>query len=1470
MATVFNHLIKSCAFVPSAPVESVSDPDELVLTGEQPQYLAKAIPPKFQFSIREPFVFQKEIRLETLLHNFQMLLDKELPNAKLLNFDMIGSCLSEALLERGKTTGDIDFVADLPLESIDDKIAAEQLFLDALLATLGIRKTFKDEMCEYTHAQSRRILARLPAHHNLFKIRDQKILEGLVWNEDIFYVRIPLTVDGIDRHLDITLNWGNKPRPSCFTSANCFKADYLPRLSGKNGPIKVFAAPGYEASRALVLLRNGLYYVNQDVAIQLKNGLRGLTLTPTKGFLPQSYASEKAFIDGWLKEYGMENLPHFFKDLEPYLELHYPGDFAAKFAYMMNLRAIFATHIQNPDFLEELERGCCHFLKCDVPLLRAFGFWTYVGNKRLDCIDELHPSRYSFPFKSGHCLALPPWKETFRFLSLPQQELQKRLGVMGPFRELLGIGDRLSPHLFGKLRPDPRCNLFQWLARPDANLNELLGLVMDALPHLDREDLYCIASNLKWNHPDAKNEHQIISDFIERSQSFEPREFLQFCLKGGATFDRLAASWEMGSERGLHDDHSFRLLAPFVSPDRSTEQASWILEQLSKVPDLKLETFAQFLKGLPPGWLDKPRHSLHCWKVLQKLSGNPPASPPEAGLRTRLLKQLVKCNPHAALSECLELVRNYPRENAFLILRDFIAFGRVLRTHPLFEQIDFENGLASLFARLTDDPDLVQEVRCLIDHLSNPDYELIREEILSGLIPRFRPVHLSLKQVEQFLLDDLAGKRELSQACHQMMVQIALKEQAPLLKTHLPQLLERMGASRIALTAQVDAYLENAPMLPLHFLRSLLQLEVGTISKIWKKGESLPVHDAFIFSLECLEKSQGPVEGLAEYWAQALRNKPRAFDWPMLSRLYQIDHISEIRPDILEAMLEQIQIRRQFKSYFNQDHPLPAPLAYKTIALALEHGMHESVLQFLVDRPHALQQMTIGQLEALLLQLANHSSKKKGYLENLRILVQLSLKRIENHPVPTENLQFLCGPLLPALTSHAKSEFYPSFRSLIQCNVDQLRSVSLKEYLPRFLIILEKSHLKTESDPLIQMILERIGEEEDKHSAMVLLKEFLRKGFAHKMTPPFAIETLDRILSGAPKEVYAQAAAGQIWLKIAGDIVGWPIEIETKIALIHKAIRQYLSFTRQELFMSPEKFLRLVGALTGLNNIQKTRGNEKTYILDYLSILNELDPSPFIAVMQTRNQYWMHAFYDMKSYEWTPAQLCEFFELFKFAQVNLENKMGGFLYLQKIYQKNFERAVSKGEISEDETESFIESYHSSCIKYYNWLIQTKGDILLSIVSDATAKPATNISLGKARFIHMAMCLHLQLFLLARKSFKKESPALLSRVCEVLDTTVKYPIQVETNEVIPFLQLCSRASFANGEIPRFLSSAEEFVRKGCRNLPIEAQATFFPIFIHWYYNLLQKLGLQKTMDELTYFSINSMFKPEISNLTEEKA
>ena len=458
------------------------------------------------------------------------------------HFYLTGSSVTEAIREREKLEGDIDFLGEICAEQINpDEI--KSLILQVLQDTLGIKSirnphsiTFILSANEYGKYDTKHCSLFVST---VFEMPGEQILRGLLKRDTFVFISLPVQAEGRETTLDLRLQWGGSSNPSCITSADCIRCDLLKPILERQQPHQVSslqftAAPGYETHEALSDFHQGRFKVNAAAIPLIWEGLRAYARFPTKGFVPTNYNDEKLFVAAWATKWAgrwvaqdpSDREPSYFGELQKYTALHYPKVMDAM-VYLTNLRAIFAAHLpleERDAFLELFDQKAVEYLNSkvrpfgwDFGFLRALLFWIHFPTEsnrfRKNEISGDAPVRYHFPIASSFCLFTPPplgelfrlfiYRKEAQFIyrkEIRENILTEHFRLLGykngseGFNALAALLERNLPFLG---------DLLIYLYEPNPHNEECLSRIVSALPYvrgdLIQQLIHLLEINRKFN-----------------------------------------------------------------------------------------------------------------------------------------------------------------------------------------------------------------------------------------------------------------------------------------------------------------------------------------------------------------------------------------------------------------------------------------------------------------------------------------------------------------------------------------------------------------------------------------------------------------------------------------------------------------------------------------------------------------------------------------------------------------------------------------------------------------------------------------------------------------------------------------------------------------------------------------------------------------------------------------------------------
>ncbi|MBS0625200.1 MAG: hypothetical protein JSS32_04045 [Verrucomicrobia bacterium] len=496
----------SNAVISSDPI-NISE-EGIPLSPDHLKCLLAPLNSEFKFSLQDSIGTQVPFDLKTLVSEFHQLLELD-------SFKMTGSSVLDGLSCLEKREGDLDFLGRI--KGNPSKEEVKELFLKAFERTVKITRqkhgvfTYKGRQLFWERREN------LPPDKplNLYDDLKSPLLDALHFGDDFLFITIPFAnKDGV-KSLDIRIEWGNLDRPSCVTSADCFQYNLLPAILGQSPSNQVTAAEGYSAPLAWQFLQDRKFYVCEKWIPLTRDGLRAYVKTISKGLIPDSYRYEAQFIEAW-----KGSMHSFYPDLRKYIDRHFDNPTAIT-AFLINLHAIISSSNipKKAKFLEGFDIWATKTLAefqsvpaskeidskeeaagSDFATIRALAFWTYLKDSphtaRLDCKDDLSPTRFQLPFQVGQLLMLPPWKETAALLVGPDKNLVPYLGLMGFPRSPVDMRKMIERKCGSMISVAPKAALFQWIGSKNTDPLIFIPLFAQALPDLGADELDVIQKHL--------------------------------------------------------------------------------------------------------------------------------------------------------------------------------------------------------------------------------------------------------------------------------------------------------------------------------------------------------------------------------------------------------------------------------------------------------------------------------------------------------------------------------------------------------------------------------------------------------------------------------------------------------------------------------------------------------------------------------------------------------------------------------------------------------------------------------------------------------------------------------------------------------------------------------------------------------------------------------------------------------------
>lgn len=1653
---------------------STPEPDELPLNREELQRLEKALPVHFEFFAEKPFRFRGILDPKVLTWHFQNLLHIYLPKARLTALPMIGSTVPDALNHEVNMSGDIDFFGAIEnADTLAEKKLVEHVFLEALRAALEIDAFDVVEpdgslSTSFYHRPygNNGFLIKLPKGQNLFKMAGCRLLKGLRCEHDApFYARIPLFSDGKERDLDFTIGWGNDARPNCFTSRDCFSADFLPHLNGSKEPLRVRALGGYDAQKAWHLLKEGkFYYINEEEAVKLRGGLRGYARTPTRGYRPVKYTSESAFLKKWDIEYGPAGLARFFNELQTYLPLHYHGNAAATVAYLTNLRTLFSTHNlpKKEQFLKTFDQESARLLGApdtDFSFLRTVSFWQHFEDRRLDCSKGIQESRYHFPYPSGHILAHIPWKETAELLSKTPVEIDSKWASIDRFANPMKLPKSAAnlrknlAHSLLKLRHEPRASLFQCLLLEEPSPDTFLSRFTASLPHLDREELVHIETNLAIYHPHLNEIRQILSSLREVPREIYLITFLDALLNGkiplsdeilkpmmkeavssaksppalaiaariaaanprlidGESKDLLAralladpaangealfvflsirqsfkaetleklreavplilpkerwiafwlqqldqqlpapflvslidsphfnreekivltqkilevirgnyeayfACWDAAySQKCLTQDMVPTLVSMAQAASQNSNLIPWVIERIALMQTMGIstETVRTFFQSMTPAWLELPRNSLQCWRILQRATGRQPDQPASLDHETRvsLLKSLFKIEDTRTLwRQMLEIGRNHHQHARVSILQDFIAFGQLINTNPCFRKFPLNADFPTLFIPLAQE---IKPMREVVQHLFDPEYQSIRDECLSGLMPHLLPEHLTDKNLEMLLAHGPFPTPI-------RLIDAAIHRRLPILRRELPTLLKQLGAVNVTPSIREGsaAFFKAHPEFGLPCFQELLDLDIFPPKTAWeivrvravpqehllefshscvkKEGGPIPgieehwekvlpscsmpflttllingvlspevlwqgaiaskraPDEMVLFSRQCLEKAGRPIPAIESYWARTaelLRSPPQ---WPLLQSLHSLPHASEeFEQNMVGAMERFIGKNGNYAHQLDPKEKLLSPLVSTVAELAVKANKGERALELLVARADALQTMPIAKLWGLIGSLAENERKKGSYQANLERLIQTGLRRI-TEGTPRETLQIL-AETAARLPASLRLAIEPQFFALYCQEIQKLVSEPASELWNFFKPILRNQAIpKSFKDIAARLLIAKIETIENPTTGLRYMARVLY-AIPDQPAPPSSWNLYNGLIEKIGTTAYSETDAVKIWKRLVKEAVALPVDTREDHSRLGRFLTHFVNLTKVSHLLKPDLFVRLAEKIEAFESKSGTR-----ILAEYLSALNARPISHDVAEMAACSAYWTLANTNLNKHTTTIWEIAPLLDLHKNALLTTEHKTLNFLSLQHTVMAHMESLAQTGMKARTLYEQVdlarhIELFHTFFMDFYSWVAGQKDlqpEYLQICELISTGKSEMEVPLTNTRIQYHAMYIHMHLLAAARIVYAGGASRNMELAQEVLDFTIKNPFTIQPKEMVPFLQICADISLDGDDLCELLNRVQPFIIRGCQGPSQQIKFIAVPAFISWLKKKLLGAGLADTSTRITEYA-----------------
>ncbi len=1063
----------------------------------------------------------------------------------------------------------------------------------------------------------------------------------------------------------------------------------------------------------------------------------------------------------------------------------------------------------------------------------------------------------------------------------------------------LSTGQRLKPETLEKLReavpltpPKERWMAF-WLQQLDQNLPPPFLVSLIESPHFNREEKIVLTQKI-----------------LEVARG---------------NYEAYFACWDAAySHKCLTQDMIPTLVSIAQVVSQNSNLIPWVIERvaLMQTMGISTETVRTFFRLITPAWLELPRNSLQCWRILQRATGRQAEQPASLDHATRvsLLKSLFKLEDTRTIwSQMLEIGRNHHQHAKISILQDFIAFGQFIDTNPLFRRFPLNADFPTLFIPLAQE---IKPMREVVQHLFDPEYQSIREECLSGLLPHLLPEHFTDKTLEILLAHGPFPTPT-------RLIDAAIQRRLPILRRELPNLLKRLGAMNITPSIRENSasFFKAHPEFGLPCFQELLDLDIFPPKTAWEiaRGRSIPQEHLLEFSHSCVKKEGGPIPEIEEHWkrvlpscsmpflttllingalspevlwqgaiaskrppeemvpfsrqclekaghpipaiesyweraADLLRSPPQ---WPLLQSLHSLPHATEeFEQNMVGAMDRFIGKNGNYAHQLDPREKLLPPLVSTVAELAVKAGKGERALDLLIARVDALQTMSIAKLWTLIGSLGEIERKKGSYQANMERLIQIGLRRL-SHGTPKETLQIL-AETTSRLPASLRPTIEPQFFALYCQEIQKLVSEPVSELWNFFKPILRNDAVpKSFKDISARLLIAKIETIDNPATALRYMNRVLY-AIPDQPVPPSSWSLYNGLIEKIGTTAYLEPDAVKIWKRLVKEGVALPIETRDDHLRLERFLTHFVNFTKMGQLLTPDLFVRLAVKIESFESRSGTR-----ILADYLAALNARPISHNVAEMAACSAYWTLANANLNKYTASIWDIAPLLDLHKNALLTSEHKALSFLSLQHSVMARIESLAQTGIkaktlFEQADITRHIELFHEFFMDFYSWVAGQKdlqSEYLQICELISTGKSEMQIPLTNTRIQYHAMYIHLHMLAAARLIHSEGAKRNMELAGEILDFTIKNPFTIQPQEMVPFLQICADVSLDGDDLCNLLNRVQAFIIHGCQGPSQQIKFVAVPAFLSWLKKNLHSAGLVDTSSRITEYAKARKSVPE---------